>query len=280
MTTGDFFSKSRRAWNVRALRLLRERACVNYARRAVPAVVDGVRIQFPDTNVAFGPHISVRSRRIEGRDLMSMLYEPNMRETALHLGMTALHALHSADLRATPLSLFGALYGLSRGPAMAVDEILLSRLLSPSRRLRLIRLAARSTLPAGPPKVLLHGDLHASHLIVDLETNSLGFIDLEAMRVGKATTNFAQLWNAYYIADPELGQTFYQRYTEQFADLVDEQFDDDVRIELALRSYRHMQAGRRLGNQQLERIAYNLLQSILDGASFHDICFQGELRGS
>ena len=273
MSTRDVFTKSRQAWHVRALRLLREEACVEYARRVVPPVVDGVHIQFPDTDVSLAPRISVRSRRIQGQPLMPMLYQPDMQDTALDLGMIALQALHSADVTSARFFVASWLYDLFRGPALALDEMLLARLLSRAQRLKLNRLAARSALQTRPRDALVHGDLHAAHLIVDLDRHALGFIDLEAMRIGKASTNFAHLWNAFYFADPSLGRSFYQRFAEQFDDLIDEQFDNDVRIELALRSYRHLQAAKRLSNELLQPKAYRLLHSILEGASFHDICF-------
>jgi len=272
MTTGEFFAKRKYVWRIRGLRLLRERACVQYARQAVPCVVDGVHIEFPDTDVSLGLHVAVRSRRLEGRELLPMLYERENRQIALDMGITALKALHSADVTAAPFALFSMIYRLVRGSGVALGEMLKSPLLSPNQRSELHRLVVAYVMSKGGRKVLLHGDLHPSNLIVDLGRNSLGFIDLEAMRLGKAATNFAQLWGGFHFAHPLLGQRFYQEYVAQFPELLDEQFDTDVRAELALRSYSHIQAGRRSGNKGLEGKARILLASVLSGASFEDIC--------
>jgi len=209
-----------------------------------------------------------------------MLYEQEMREMALDMGVIALKALHAVDVASAPLGLFSTVYRLVRGPRVALSEMLGSRVLSTDQRRELNRLVASSVVDRGGKKVLLHGDLHASHLIVDIEKRSLGFIDLEAMRIGKAATSFAQLWIGYHFADSLLGQRFYQQYAAQCSDLLDEQFDTDVRTEIALRSYSLMQVGKRSGNQEMEGKARILLAGVLSGASFEGMCLGGVPHGN
>lgn len=273
MSPGEYVTKRRYLWQVNALRLLREKTCAQYARCVVPGVIDGVKIQFPDTEISLGVHVAVRTRRLEGRALFDMLYEPEMRELALDVGVLALTALHSADVSSAPFALFSRVYPAVRALKVAVAEMLGSPLLSPDQRGALRRLVADYVGDRGGERVLVHGDLHPAHLIVDLAHNSLGFVDLEAMRIGKAATNFAQLWIAYHFAHAELGQRLYQRNAEQFPALVDTSFDTDVRAEMALRSYSHIRDGRRLGKAEMEQKARILLDQVLGGASFEEICF-------
>ena len=275
MTAGEYVTKKRYLWQVNALRLLREKTCAQYAHRVVPGVIDGVRIQFPEPEIFLGVRVAVRTRRLEGRALFEMLYEPAMGDVAVRIGAIALQALHSADVSSAPFALFSRVYQPVRALKVAVNEMLSSPLLSPAQRTALRRLVADYAGDRGGKRVLVHGDLHPSHLIVDLAHHSLGLIDLEAMRIGKAATNFAQLWIGFHFAHPELGQRLYQRYAEQSPALLDARFDTDVRAELALRSYSHIQEGRRLGKREMEQKARILLDQVLAGASFEQICFQG-----
>lgn len=275
LTSGNYFIKKRHIWHVSALRLLREHACARYARQSVPPRIDGVNIVFPDTEVSLGFQISVRSRCLEGRDLFLMLYQQEMRGVALDMGIIALKAMHMADVTSAPFALFSTVYRFVRGPSVALGAMFGSPLLSRNQRGELNRLVLGSVMDRGGRKILVHGDLHASHLIVNLAEESLGFIDLEAMRIGKAATNFAQLWIGFHFADPLLGQAFYRRYREQFADVLDEQFDTDVRTELAFRSHSGVYSGRRLRNRDLEGKSRILLAKVLSGATFEEICLRG-----
>lgn len=265
-----FLRKTRWLWQPSALRLIREKGCVAYAREAVPRVVDGFAIQFPDTQVALGLRVMVRSRHLEGRDLTSLLYQEATRDLGLDVGMATLKAFNTADISSRRFTLASLLYRWVRGPKVALREMLGSALLSRAQRQELVRLVTGHITHWSGKQVLVHGDLHAAHVLVDLERRSLGFIDLEAMHIGKATTNFAQLWGGFYYADETLAGRFYQRYREHFPGLLDAQFDTDVRLELALRSYSHIRAGRRQGNRMLEAKARRLLVNALGGACFNE----------
>jgi hypothetical protein len=275
LAAGEFLTKKRYIWHAGAMRLLRERACAQYARRVTPHVVDGVHIEFPETQISLGIQVIVRSRRIEGEALFELLYRQETRQCALDLGITALKALHSASVGSAPLSLFGRAYQPIRELKAAVSEVLGSSLLAPEQRRELRRLVLDYNRDHGEKKVLVHGDLQPSHLIVDPSGRSLGFIDLEAMRIGKAATNFAQLWIGYHIADPLLGRSLYERYAGHHPDPLDARFDTDVRAEMALRCHRHVLEGRRLANRTLEEKAHTLLIRVLSGISFEEVCLGG-----
>jgi hypothetical protein len=266
------FVKVRYLWKSSAIRLLRERSCARYAQRATPQAVGGFAVRFPEPEISLGLQVTVRSCRLEGQDLFSMLYQEAMREISLEVGLLALEALHTADVSSAPFALSGLVYRLARGPRVALREMLGSILLSPAQRKELNRLVVSHISRWGGRKVLVHGDLHASHVIVDLDRKRLGFIDLEAMHIGKAATNFAQLWGGFHYADRLLGQRFYREYKERFPDPWEVQFDTDVRVEVALRSYAHVKVGRQEGNRELEGLARALLARALSGASFEEIC--------
>ncbi len=280
LTPDTFFTKQRYIWQVSALRLLRERACVQYARQMVPRVVDGFSIEFPETEIDIGLRVAVRSQHLEGRALFSMLYEQELHEAALNVGMIALEALHRADVSSAPFGHFSRVYRLARGPKAMLGEMLRSPLLSPNQRRELRHLVAGYMVDRGGRKVLVHGDLQPSHLIVDPERESLGYIDLEAMHIGKAATNLAQLWIGFHFADPSLGQKLYRQFRERAPHLLDEYFDPDVRAEIALRSYSHIRQGRRLGLEEMEGKARFLLGSVLSGTSFEELCLEGTTHGN
>jgi len=275
MASDEFLTKRRPLWHAGAMRLLRERACADYARRVAPQEVDGVRIQFPVTQISVGVQVTVRSQRIEGEALFELLYRQETRQRALDLGIAALRALHSAQVASAPLALFGRTYQPLRELKVAVSETFGPSLLLSEQRRELRRLILDYNRDHGEKKVLVHGDLQPSHLIVGASGESLGFIDLEAMRIGKAATNFAQLWIGYYIADPLLGQSLFERYTDWHPDPLDARFDTDVRAEIALRCHRHVLEGRRSANGILEERAGILLARVLSGKSFEEVCFEG-----
>jgi aminoglycoside phosphotransferase len=278
MIPGNYITKKRSIWQVNALQLMRESAWAQYAGRTVPSEVDGVKIGFPQIEVALGWNVVVRSQRLSGQSLFSMLYEEGMQETALRMGLIALKALHQAEVTSAPFGFFGSMYQRTRGTRVRLVELFGSSVLSTKERRTLTRLVDAYLTEHNGRKVLVHGDLQASHIFVDLTRNSLGFIDLEAMRIGKATTNFAQLWQAFYFADPLLGRRFFQGYLALFPGLEDERFDADVRGELTLRNHRQIRVARQIGNPAMERHAFTLLHQILDGASFEEICLGGDLE--
>jgi hypothetical protein len=278
MIPGNYITKKRSIWQVNALQLLRERAWAQYASRTVPSEINGVKIEFPQNEVALGWNVVVRSQRLSRQSLFAMLYLEEMRETALRMGLIALRALHQAEITSTPFGFFGAMYQRSRGMRMRLVELFGSSQFSAKERRTLTRLVDDYVTEHSGQKFLVHGDLQASHIIVNLTKNSLGFIDLEAMRIGKATTNFAQLWQAFYFADPLLGRRFFQGYLALCPGLIDKQFDADVRGELTLRNCRQIRVARQIGNPDMERHAFTLLHQILNGASFEEICLGGDLE--
>jgi hypothetical protein len=275
LTAGEFVVKKRVLWQIGALRLLRERACAEWARQVVPPVVDGVSIEFPETEVSLGIRIAVRSHYLDGRKLLSMLYQPDMREPALELGLTALEALRRANVTSAPYSTLNLLYRLARGIEAVLSHLLAASFLSSSQKKELIRLLAHHPVPGRGKTILVHGDLHPSHLIVNSSAGWLGFIDFEAMHVGRPATDFASLWTGFHYADPWLGLEFYRRYVGRFSDLLDGRFDSDVRAELALRSHSHLNVGRRTGNRDLEAKARLLLGGVLSGARFEQLASSG-----
>lgn len=257
------------------MRLLREKSCTQYACQVVPCLVDGVQIQFPEIEISLGLDVTVRSRRIKGRLLLDMLYDPEMSGTALNMGIVALRALHQANVSSAPPFLSDKTYEVLRGAKIVVSEMLGSTSLTARQRIELWRLVAHHLQNTDGDKVLLHGDLHPSNVIINIESNSLGFIDLEAMRVGTAATNFAPLWGAYHFADPILGQRFYEMYAGHFPSVLDDQFCKAVKAELALRSCLHIREAVRTRKPELENKACQLLALILSGTSFDEICYGG-----
>lgn len=271
----DYFVKQRHLWQPSAWRLLNEDSNARFLREVVPSSVEGIRIRFPDTDVTFGWTVRVRSKSIGGRALLEMIYEPELCEQSLTYGMIALKALHGADLSSPRWRVTGGVLHWTRGPKLALSELLSTALLTPSQRKELARLLSGYFWRRSGRTVLVHGDLQATHVIVDLPQQTLGIIDLEAVHLGKASMNFAQLWDGYYLASPRLGCEFYRRYVAAFPHLIDEHFDTDVRAELALRSYSHVKVGRQRGNVEMEIRARTLLTQVLSGMSFAELCQKG-----
>ena len=119
MTDQRTFIKSRCIWQPGALRLLREPRCIAYARRVVPDSVGGMRIVFPETKIGLGPRISVRSEWLDGSSLLDLLYQPNLGELAVDLGLTALGALQGAIVAPHPaFTWFSWMFRLSKGPRL------------------------------------------------------------------------------------------------------------------------------------------------------------------
>ena len=232
-------------------------------------MIDGIYIGFPETEVSLGLRVLVRSRRIKGQSLSAMIYDQEMQGFALDMAMVVLKALSRADVTSEPFVLFGMAYGLIRKLKVTLRERLGASILSPEQRIRLNRLVSSYIKTRdGERKVLVHGDLHASNVMVNCEERSLRFVDLEMMHIGKLATNFAQLWISFYFADPLLGQRFYQRYVNQFSEMLDGHFDSDVRAEVALRCHSMVKEGRKRGNAELEEKSRSLIGNVLDGESF------------
>lgn len=273
-------SKSRPVWQSSAFRLLREARSIDYARRVMPATVDDVHIQLPQTDITLGLNISVHSQRLVGQTLFVLLFQHQDYHNALRMGHVALDALHQARVSPAAFPLSGLLFRFVKGPRIALKEMVSSRLLSGSQKRQYNNLLRRHLLSRARPLTLVHGDLHASHIIVDLQKNTLGFIDFEAMHVGKASTNFAQLWIGYYYADAQLGSTFYEQYAQHYPSAINEQFDIDVRVELAMRAHRHIRAAHAQGNDRLAQQARTLLDAVLSGATFATICNNGAITST
>jgi len=271
MSAAGFAVKRRALWRPDALQLLRERPCAYYASRAVPDTAGGWRIRFPQVKATLGLRVTVRSELLPGRPLIELLYQPELQELAIDAGLAVLHALEQADIRSFPVAGFSAWYDRLRLPAVALAELGRGSLLTTGQRRAFNRLVSDYIAHRRGPRVLVHGDLQATHLLIDTAAHAMGIIDLEAMREGKAATNFAQLWEAYYFADPSLGLRFYTAYRRAAAATLGDRFDADVRAELALRCYSHIRAGRRTGNDLMIDLSRSLLTRILDGATFEEI---------
>ncbi len=266
---GDIVIKERVIWNPRSLQLLREQATVRYALRVAPRMVDGIRVDFPETEVSLGFRVRAQSRRIKGRNLLEMIYDPETQGFALDMAMVALKALNNANVTFEPFVLFGAAYGWVRRLKVTLSEMTGTPILSSEQRVKLSCLASSYTKDRrGERKALLHGDLHAANVVVDCEENSLGFVDLEMMHIGKPVTNFAQLWISFHFADPSLGKRFYSRYVDQFSETLNEHFDSDARAEIALRCYVLVRGAKKSGHAELEKKARVLLASVLHSQSF------------
>lgn len=272
--TGPFFTKQRYLWQPDAWRLLRERACAEYARKAVPSFVAGVHIRFPETRVGLGPRVTVTTSVLEGQSLLAMLYDPAQQSLALDMGLAALEAWQRAGIAGHPFPVFSLIFRLVKGPrALFLARRRPAPLASDQRR-ELARLVARYMRGETGGRCLVHGDLHASHLLVDLPQSSLGFLDLEAMHTGKVATNFAQLWVGFHYAAPELGRALYRSYRLRFPAVMTAQFDNDVRTELAIRCLAHIRSGLRTGNHELATLASALLAAVLAGTTFETLCLE------
>lgn len=267
-------NKSRYIWDIRAWQLLREQSAARFASSVVPQIVDGVHIHFPQTEVSLGLCCRARCEKIEGQVLLETIYDPVTSELAMEMAIIALKALAAAKVSSDPFVLFGRAYRCIRRRKILLSEKLNSPLLTPRQNEQLAYLTSNYVRMAPTDKrVLVHGDLHASNLIADFDRKSLGFVDLEMVHIGKPATNFAQLWIGFHMADPLLGQKFYQRYTSKFPEIWTERFDSDVRAEVAMRSYFMIRSGERTGNQVMAEKARNLL-GILNCNSFEQL-FEG-----
>lgn len=273
-----YVTKQRYLWQPDAWRLWRERSCAEYAQKVVPATVAGLRIEFPQTQVRLGLRVAVTTNRLEGESLLVLLYRPSQQELAVEIGLAALEAWQRASVTGHPFRLFSLTFRLAKGPRALLQAQRWPRSLSSDQRRELARLVARYLRGQENDRRLVHGDMHASHLIVNTAQSSLGFIDLEAMHIGKAATNFAHLWIGYHYAAPELGRAFYRAYQARFPQMLSAQFDNDVRTELALRCQTHIRSGRRTGNQELASQAAQVLAAVLTGATFEALCLEGKLR--
>jgi len=185
--------------------------------------------------------------------------------------MTVSDAFHDADLSTVSSDPFSWMFRWGKGLRLLGRTMLGSSSLTPLEKTELKRLVRQYVWGSSGRKVLVHGDLHVSHVLVDFAQGALGIIDLEAMHVGIAATNFAQLWHGFHYADAALGRQLYGRYARKYGVEMDDQFDDDIRLEVALRSHIHIRVGRQTGNQELTEKATHLLHLVLSGASFRSL---------
>jgi len=272
------FRKRRLLLHPGAWRLLREKACADYAQQVVPAQVRGMQLLFPKTAVHLGLYVTVQTEAIPGEALLPLLYQPETLEVALDLGLVVLEALVTADVVRLRGSLFGVVYRYGKGAIAALQTLAGAPPLPPRERRTLLRLL-RTYWGAGPERrVLVHGDLHASHILVDRQAHTLGLIDLEVMHVGNPATNFAQLWTAYHYADPALGRLFYARYMARFPEFATARFDAHTRFEVALRAHSNIVEAARSRNAELDQKGRSLLAGVLQDASFEELCMGGRLE--
>lgn len=277
MTDAEWLTKKRPLIGTGAWRLMREDVCADYARCAVSSWIRGTRIEFPQTVVTRGLYVSVRTRRIAGETKFSMLSQPDGYEDAVEMGLIILEALYTAEVASGDFRVFSILYKYGKGPAVALRMLLGSPRLSRDEKRELIRLMKCYLRTADSNRVLAHGDLHTSHIIVNRPGSTLGLVDLEAVHIGKPATNFAQLWIGYHYADRALGVLFYDRHMTRFPNLATDQFDTDVRVETALRAHRQIREAERIRNTELRTKAEILLHGVLQAFSFEEACHQGRL---
>lgn len=271
-----YFCKLRPLWQLDAYRLLREDACVRFARQAVAPTVQGFHIAFPATQVSVGLQVKVISCRMAGQPLIDLLYQPDHDVLVLDVAMAVLEALCNAVVAGRPFPYFSLAYRLVKGPRIVLQEHLSrSSLLTRTERHELGRLVWRYVTTPNPHRSLVHGDLQPSHLIVDPATATIGLIDLEALHVGNPADNLGQLFTGYHYADAALGRSLYQRCQQRFPDLFDHRFDDDLRTVVALRGYRHVKVAQRGGNTELVLKARSLLAGVLGATSFTEFCLEG-----
>lgn len=268
----DVHVKQRPIWRPGSIRLFREASCAIRARAALASLQQGWQIHVPETRVSVGRYLRLESERLRGEQLIDMFYKPEVRELCLDLGIVVLSSLQSADIAAFDGLAFDRWYQRLRAARVLAFEASKRALLSRDQRTALGRLVSDYLRHPYTATVLVHGDLQASHIIVDAESRSLGIIDLEVMRVGRPVTNFAQLWEAYYFADRELGRLFYERYLTECGSFVDEYFDADVRAEVALRCHSHLLASDCAELHILKAPADRLLKEVLGGAGLEQIC--------
>lgn len=270
----EVFIKQRPVWHPSAWRLLREYSCVKYAQEYVPRTVNEILIEFPKTNVKISQQVTVSSTALEGTSLLALLHDPATYNLAIDVGLAALEALQSAEIKGRPFLLFSAIYKYVKGPLGQLG--MTSRQNITRQQRHRLNLLMKHYMRDQSSSCLVHGDLHASHLIINKNPLSIGLIDLEVMHIGKAATNFAQLWIGYYYSSPILGAIFYSIYQRYYPNLITPQFDNDVLTELAFRCQNHIQVGMRAGNRSLEFAARNLLTQVLSGSSFEALCLESE----
>lgn len=264
--------KDRAIWNPRSLQLLREKSAIRYARKAVPQTVGEINIIFPEIEISLGLHVILRSKRIKGRSLLEMIYDQREQTTAVEMAMIAISALSRAEITSDPYKLFGKSYRLIRPMKAAFSEYLLSSMLSNEQRIKMSQMVSQYIhIGKNERRVLVHGDFHANNMIIDIESRSVGIVDLEMMHTGKHATNFAQLWVSFHIADPLLGKAFYHKYINQFSAMINEQFGNDVRAEVALRCHSLVRDARKNRHVELERKAHNLLKDVIRTDTFANL---------
>lgn len=276
--TIDVVVKQRPIWQMGGMRLLRETYWARYATQTVPASVNGMRILFPQTTAIRSWRVTCTTRRLPGIPLLELLYRPQQRTAVIDIGMTVLTALHDAQVQTRSETTFSWVFRWGKGLRLLTRTFLDSQSLSTPEKQELRRLVRRYISRRTKRPVLVHGDLHASHVLVATEQKTLGIIDLEAMHVGKAATNFAQLWDGYHYADATLGRDLYERYVQYFGVKDDDHFDNDIRLEMVLRSYDHIRAGERTGNRTLAEKAMALLHNALSGLSVRTLYDEDKLR--
>lgn len=278
MLSAPGFTKRRLVLHPGAWRLLREKACADYARRVAPAQVGAMQVLFPKAVVHLGLYVSVQTEAIEGEALLPLLYRPELAETVVDLGLIALEALYTADTGGARGSLFSTVYRYGKSSRIAFQTWAGASGLSGDERRVLLRLLRCYLNHANRRRVLVHGDLHASHILVNRQSGTVGFIDLEALHVGNPATNFAQLWTAYHYADSALGRQFYQSHRQRFPQFDTPCFDSDTRIEVVFRAHSNVQEAKLQRNAELEHKGRLLVHGMLKDATFEEMCMGGKLE--
>jgi len=262
-------------WNLRSWQLLREQSASKYATAKMPREINGIHILIPRVRRDVGFTISSRSEFITGDSMLPLLYRPHSQLLALRMALTALEAFERATTSPDDFKWFSRFYRWHRERKIRSVEREKYVHLSAIEKKELRSLYSMVGIADG--STLVHGDLHASNLVIDQSTNSLGILDLELLHIGHPATNFAQLWIAFHFADPILGGRFFYEYAKNHPWITNHLSEQIIKAEIVVRCYSMIEVGFKHQAKSLMRdSSTHLMKATLSGQSFQQLC-TGEL---
>lgn len=262
--------KQRSIWNLRAWQLLREQRTSRYAVRKMPQMIRNVHIRIPRSKISVGLRVTSRSEFIAGENMLPLLYDSRTRGEALSMALIALDAFEGASIGENDFAWFSKLFRLRRSWKMRAIKHSHQLLLSTKEKRALADLHSAVALVESPS--LVHGDLHAGNLIVDFQNRSLGILDLELLHIGHPAINFAQLWIAFFFADPRLGGQLYHAYAQSHPWIAKPPSERVIKAEIVLRCYSMIETGNQKPTKSIMKDkSLQLLKAILSVDSFQQL---------
>ena len=259
----ETITKTRNIWSLRAIQMLGETRAAQVLRGAVPERMDEFHLVIPQVRVKIiHSTIVVEAERLPGTSLLEAIYQPQQRAWAIQVGALIYKALYLTPA----IWLAGRCLGVIYQPIRRLKASLWSGrsqlVLSVEQSQRLHAALKRGTGKFA--RRLVHGDLHAGNILVDFDRRTISLVDLELAHLGSPAVDFSALWSSYYLADPQLGRSFYHSVGQLVPEVHAEVFLHAAHAALLVNTLPMIHKGQDGGNLLLVQRATELLHRLLE----------------